>query len=124
MRSEFEEFIDLIEKNLKRCPWAKDQDIESHKGELLSEAKEVIEAIEKKDYQNLKEELGDLIWDTVMMAYLAEKEGHFKSGEIMKSIKEKIKRRKPYILKEGNNISIEEANKIWNKAKEKEKNNI
>jgi len=123
MKDEFEEFIDLIEKNLKRCPWAKEQNIKSHKKELLSEAKEVAQAIENKDFENLKEELGDLIWDTVMMAYIAEKEGYFKPGDIIRSIKEKIKRRKPYILKE-NNLSIKEANEIWHRAKEKEKNNI
>ena len=123
MKDEFEEFIDLIEKNLARCPWIKEKNIDSYKDELLSEAKEVVQAIENKDFENLKEELGDLIWDTVMLAHIAEKEGHFKSKEIIQSIKEKIKRRKPYILKE-NNLSIKEANEIWHRAKEKEKNNI
>lgn len=121
MKKEFDEFVDLIEKALDRDPWTKKRNLEISKEEILEEAKEVAEAIDKKDYKNLKEELGDLLWDVVVTAYLAERDGHFKSGEIVKSIKEKMKRRKPFIVGEKREISREEAKRAWFEAKEKEK---
>ncbi len=123
MKDEFEEFIDLIEKNLDKCPWIKNQKLEDCKKEILEEANEIAQAIDNKDYENLKEELGDLLWDVVVTAYIAENKGLFEAKEIMKSVKEKIKRRKPFLLEENKDISLKEAKRMWVEAKEKEKNN-
>ena len=93
MKNEFNSFIDLIEKNFEICPWTKTRTLEQWKDELVEETNEVSKAIENLDYKNLKEELGDLLWDTITIAIFAEKEGHFNSADIFKDLKEKINRR-------------------------------
>ena len=93
MKDAFDELISAIQRCHEKCPWIKEQTVEKHGKEVLSEAKEVVEAIEKKDYENLKEELGDLLWDTITLALLAEKEGLFKAKEIMDVVISKMKRR-------------------------------
>ena len=124
MEKEFEEFVDLVKKSIDRCPWLKNQTLEKYNEEVIEEANEITKALESKDVGNLKEELGDLFWDVTVMAYLAEKEGHFKAGEIVASVKKKMKGRKPFILGEKKEVSMEDAKRMWNEAKIKEKGGL
>ena len=119
MKEEFAELAEAVKKTLALCPWIKQQTLESYKDELLSEAEEMAKAVDNEDYTNLKEEVGDLLWDIVMFAHLAEKKGHFRVEEAVKGIVEKMKRRKPYIF-EGREVSMEEAVRIWDEAKNEE----
>ena len=125
MENSFKELIDALKKCKDNCPWTKKQTVESYAHQVADEAQEMMEALEKKDYVNLKEELGDILWDVLMVAHLAEDEGLFKVKGVMDGIVDKIKRRKPYIF-EGKNVTIEEARRIWKevKAKEKSENDI
>ena len=77
-------------------------------------------AVEKNDRENLKEELGDLFWDTLMVMLIAEKEGLFKPNEPLLSLIEKMRRRKPYLFT-GQKVTLEEAERMWTEAKAKEK---
>ena len=120
LQEEFEKLIDAVKKSHKFCPWTKKETLDSYYKHILSEAQEIKEAVEKKDYENLKGELGDAIWDALMMAQIAENNGHFKVAEVLKSIVDKMKRRKPYIF-EGRTVTIEEAWRIWKEVKAKEK---
>ncbi len=117
----FEELCSVLQKSRKNCPWQAEQTLDKHKEEFFSEAKEVIAAIEKKDYENLKDELGDVIWDALMIALIAEERHLFKVKDSLQSIIDKMKRRKPYIF-DGTKVTKEEATKIWNEAKAREKN--
>ncbi len=98
MEKNFNELIDAIKKSRDKCPWVKEQTLEKQRDESLAEAKEVSKAIDEKDYKNLKEELGDLFWDTLMLAYMAEEKSYFKASDCFDSITEKMKRRKPYVF--------------------------
>jgi NTP pyrophosphatase (non-canonical NTP hydrolase) len=120
MKDEFNGFIDLVEKNFEYCPWTKTRTLDQWKDALVEEVKEVGKAIETSDYKNLKEELGDLLWDTITIAVFAEKRGHFNSADVLKELKEKINRRKPY-LQTGEEVTTEKALDIWKKVKETEK---
>lgn len=120
MKEKFNELLDAIEKNLIYCPYTKDKLLEEYYKEIIYEANEIKEAIEKKDNENLKEELGDVLWDTLTTIKLGEKQGLFTSKEIIEKSLEKAKRRKPFIF-ENRAVSSEEAEKIWNEAKAKEK---
>ena len=82
MKDKFQELIELIEKSLEKDLWFKERNLEEHKKELLSEAKEVVMAIDKKDYTNLKEELGDLLYDVLIASFIAQRDGFFKKEEI------------------------------------------
>jgi len=123
MRESFDEMLDAMRKNLKHCGWTKERTVEGYVDEIISEANELKEAIEKKDYENLKEEIGDLLWDTFTLALIAERDGLFNAKDSVKSIVEKIKRRKPQIFT-GENLTREEALERWKKAKEEEKNDL
>jgi|TARA_B100002003_G_C13821215_1_gene404252 uncharacterized protein YabN with tetrapyrrole methylase and pyrophosphatase domain len=120
MDKAFKELIAAIELNRKMCPWQKKMTLENQTKEFLLESKEVEEAVKKKDYKNLKEELGDVLWDVLTIAHIAEDKGHFKAKEIFESINKKIKRRKHYMF-EGKTVDIPTAIRIWDEVKEKEK---
>lgn len=116
----FHELIAALRKCRQGCPWTRKQSVESYGRELLSEAEELKQALERHDYQNLREELGDVLWDVLMVAHFAEDAGHFTVDEIMRSVVEKMKRRKPYVF-EGREVSLEEAHRLWKEAKKQER---
>lgn len=117
---ELNDLIAALKKCKEYCPWTGGQTVESYAPHVLEEAKELLEAIEKKDFENLKEELGDVLWDTLMVAHIAQDKGLLKVEDVIKGIVEKMKRRKPYVF-EGRRVSIEEAHQLWKEVKEKEK---
>jgi len=123
MKDKFQELIELIERSLEKDPWLKERNLEKHKKELLSEAKEVVMAIDKKDYTNLKEELGDLLYDVLVASFIAQRDGFFKKEEILQEIIDKVKRRKPFLFW-NKRVSKEEALRIWFEKKKQEKEEL
>jgi uncharacterized protein YabN with tetrapyrrole methylase and pyrophosphatase domain len=120
---DFDEIVKLIEKlrGKNGCPWDKAQTIESLKSDLMSEAKEVEKAIKAKDYENLKEELGDLLWAIVLISQVAKEEELFSINDVLKTAKEKIIRRHPHVFGNLKAKTPEEAIKIFQEVKRKEK---
>ena len=116
----FGELVAALRKCRQGCPWTRKQSVESYGLQLLSEAEELKQALERHDYPNLKEELGDVLWDVLMVAHFAEDAGHFTVDEIMRSVVGKMKRRKPYIF-EGREVSLEEAHRLWKEGKKQER---
>lgn len=120
MNKAFDELIEALKKN-RECPWSKELDLDTMKREILSEAKEVADEIDKKDYEALKDELGDLLMDTIHTAIICEEQGLFKAKEIFEKPKEKLHRRKPGIFGDKVVTTKEEAMRHWKEAKEQEK---
>ncbi len=121
MEKKFGEFAKLARKTLAECPWANRQTVKSYVRQLASEAEEVVAAVNNDDRENLKEELGDLFWDVLMVMLIAEKEGWFTPSESMSALIEKMRRRKPFLFS-GQKVTLEEAERMWWEAKAKEKN--
>ncbi len=119
----FDEVMDSLRKCRTLCPWTRKQSVESFAQEAAGEAQEMMRAVENKDYKNLKEELGDLLWDVLMVAHIAEEHGLFKVEDIMEDVVAKMRRRKPYVF-EGKQVTIEEAGKIWREVKRMEKEKV
>ena len=105
---------------LARCPWTSAQTAEGYTAQLRSEADEALLAVANRDHENFKEELGDLLWDVVMCALLAERSGHFRAHEIFDDVVAKMRRRKPFVF-DGTDVTEEEAQRIWADAKAWEK---
>ncbi len=114
------------------CPWDLEQSFSTIAPYTLEEACEVVEAITRKDFDNLREELGDLLFQVVFHARMAEEEDRFDFNTVVSELVEKLIRRHPHVFPEGalaepvqanNNISPEEVKKRWQdiKVKEKEK---
>jgi len=102
------------------CPWDKEQTHESLCKNLTEECNEVIEAIIKKDFSNLKEELGDVLLQVIFHAKIAEKAGHFSMHDVIWALDEKLIRRHSHIFGGDTAISAEDALKLWNENKKKE----
>ena len=86
----FDELELSVKKCRHLCPWTKNQTVLSFAEAMLSEAQETVEAARKKDIKNLREEIGDVIWDAVMTAHIAEEQGFFTVEEVFKEVVQKM----------------------------------
>ena len=119
----FDKFCDIIEKLRAPdgCPWDRKQTAESLKKSLLEECNEALEAIDKKDDENLCEELGDVLLVVGMIARIKEEEGKFNISDVLSGVNDKLIRRHPHVFGDAKASSPEEVLKLWNQVKEEEK---
>jgi uncharacterized protein YabN with tetrapyrrole methylase and pyrophosphatase domain len=104
----------------KNCPWDKEQTIQSLKSDLLSEVDEVVDAISDEDYDNLKEEIGDLIWITGLITQVAQEEGFFDMAAVLTNVNEKMVRRHPHVFGTLKAKNAEDAKRIFYQVKDSE----
>jgi len=116
----FAVLAEAARKVLARCPWTTARTVEEYASAIREEADEVLLAVANRDHENLKEELGDLLFDIVVCALLAERGGHFKVHEVMDQVVAKMRRRKPFVF-DGTEVTEAEAKRIWAAAKAWEK---
>jgi len=121
MKDSFENLVNALKKSRKECPWSKEQEIEEHMRELHNEVGEAFQSIIKKDHDNLKEELGDILMDVMFVSIVAEEKGLFTINEMIEEVKEKLIRRKPWVFGNEKITSKEEAARRWNEIKAEEK---
>lgn len=119
-------FVRLMEimKRLRApggCPWDAEQTHDSLKRYLIEECYEVIEAIDTKDDDLLREELGDLLLQPVFHAAIAEERGAFSMDDILKTICDKLIRRHPHVFSDQVIATSEEQIVNWEKIKSAEK---
>lgn len=108
-------------KGSNGCPWDRKQTIVSLKETLLEEANEVAQAIEKEDHANLKEELGDLLYNILFISKLAEEQKLFTFEEVMEEVNAKLIRRHPHVFGDVKVKDAEEVMRNWKRIKEEEK---
>ena len=121
MEKSFLDLYDAMKLNRRKCPWAKTQDLKRHVRELEKEVVELKQAIDKKDVENMREEIGDVFWDLMFISVIAEEEGLFTLKNSLDEVSEKIKRRKPWVFGSETVSSREEAIKRWFEQKGLEK---
>lgn len=102
------------------CPWDRDQTIRSLRPYLLEEAHEVLEAMEKNDYRELCEELGDLLMQIVFQAQIAKEAGEFSFDDVATGICEKMIRRHPHVFEDMKLDTAEDVVREWDNFKKKE----
>lgn len=105
------------------CPWDRKQTIASMLKHMESEVHEVRIAIENGDHENLKEELGDVLFQLVMIAQIAKEHKYFHMDDVINGIHKKIVSRHTWVFGKDKAKTPEEALELWrkNKAKEKKK---
>ena len=121
--NQFEELINLV-KRLRGpdgCSWDKEQTSESLVSYMLEETYEVIETIDEKNWDGLKEELGDLILHIVFQAVIAKENKLFDISESLNNINEKLVRRHPQVF-DKKNVIQDNIISSWELQKHKEKN--
>ena len=126
-KHDIKELVEIV--NILRgpngCEWDRAQDFNSMKECLKNESQEVLDAIDKKDYKNLCEELGDVLLQVVMSSEIANEQGLFDFNDVVQVLCEKLIRRHPHVFgDEPRPTTPEESLKLWKKVKqiEKEKN--
>ena len=124
MRYSIQDFIQLIAQLRNPnggCPWDLKQNYDSMIPCLTEETYEVIDAIQKKDIANLREELGDLLLQVVFFSQLASEDGYFTFDDVLNDVSEKIVRRHPHVFADATAGNEEEALARWNSIKAQEK---
>ena len=103
------------------CVWDKQQTYKTIVPHTIEEAYEVAEAIELENYNELKAELGDLLFQVVFYAQIAKEEGRFNFYDIAESIAEKMIRRHPHVFGDHKIDNVHEQKKLWDEIKRNEK---
>ncbi|MGM3422002.1 nucleoside triphosphate pyrophosphohydrolase [Pseudomonas benzopyrenica] len=83
------------------CPWDLRQDYASIVPHTLEEAYEVADAIAKRDFPQLRDELGDLLFQVVYYSQLGREDGHFDFAQVVDGITRKLVRRHPHVFPDG-----------------------
>ena len=103
------------------CPWDLEQDFATIAPYTIEEAYEVADAIERKDMAGLKEELGDLLFQSVFHAQMAKEKGLFSFGDVAEAIANKMIRRHPHVFGDETMRTAEEQTDAWEKQKAEER---
>lgn len=117
-------FADLVEtfavlRGPNGCPWDKKQTHETLIKNLREESEELIRAIEKKDDENMKEELGDVLLQVLMHAQIAAEEGKFTIDDVIQVLYDKLHYRHPHVFGNVKAANAEEALAVWKEMKRK-----
>ena len=116
----FDEFMEVVRKIRKSCPWDKVQTHESLKPYLISETNELLEGIDRlkthNDSENLCEELGDVLYQIMIHCEIEKEQGNFTIDDVVNRICEKMVRRHPRLL--GGEM---EKDLTWEDIKRREK---
>ena len=105
----------------KGCPWDRAQSHESLRPYLVEEAYEVIDAIDRRDWASLQEELGDLLLQVVFHSQIAREEGRFTLSQVIHGICEKLIRRHPHVFGPGEELTVQQVLQKWEQIKAAEK---
>jgi nucleoside triphosphate diphosphatase len=103
------------------CPWDLEQSFATIAPYTIEEAYEVVDAIERGDIADLRDELGDLLLQVVFHARLAQEAGHFDFGAVVEAITAKLIRRHPHVFANARDLSPAEVKSLWGRIKAGEK---
>jgi MazG family protein len=103
------------------CPWDLKQNFNSIAPYTIEEAYEVADAIERGHMDDLREELGDLMFQVIFYAQLAEEDGHFTFDEICDGLTEKMVRRHPHVFSRSDGRNAEVQTRAWEDIKAAER---
>ena len=126
---ELNEQLNILIKTFKElrnpesgCPWDREQTFKSIASCSIEEAYEVADAIEHENWENLKNELGDLLLQTVYHTQMAEEEDRFNFNDVVNQISEKMIQRHPHVFgNENRNKTASQQVKDWESIKAEER---
>lgn len=121
-----EQFLTLVQvvaalRGPEGCPWDKEQTQRSLTQYAIEEAFELAEAIESGNQHEIKDELGDFMFQVILQAQVAKDEKHFDLVDVMKNISEKLTRRHPHVFSDVQVSGTDDVWKNWEKLKAAEK---
>ena len=115
------EVMKQLRDPVKGCSWDLEQDHDSLIPYLEEESQELIEAIESKNSDNIKEELGDVLLQVIFHSQIAQENKEFDFFDVVENLKQKLIRRHPYVFDKSKKNTKEEQSAMWEKIKRAEK---
>lgn len=103
------------------CPWDREQTLDSIKPYTLEEVYEVFDAIDRRDWTGLQDELGDLLLQVLFYAQIAEDEGRFNITEVVRTLSAKLLRRHPHVFGQANAATADDVIATWEDVKRQER---
>jgi ATP diphosphatase len=103
------------------CPWDLEQNFSTIAPYTIEEAYEVTDAIARGDFDDLRDELGDLLLQVAFHARMAEETGRFDFGDVVQAITEKLVRRHPHVFGDAGHLDTDTVNAQWERIKAGEK---
>lgn len=103
------------------CPWDREQTFDTIRRYTLEETYEVIDAIDNRDWEGLKEELGDLLLQPVFHAQMASEKGLFDVAASLRAINDKLVRRHPHVFGDASAATADDVKQVWDAVKATEK---
>ena len=103
------------------CPWDREQTFDSITKYTVEETYEVLEAIEQRDWQELPQELGDLLLQVLFYAEMAKEDGHFSIDTVLDTLSGKLVRRHPHVFGEVEANTSGEVLRNWEAIKRQER---
>jgi MazG family protein len=119
----FQKLVEIM-KRLRApggCPWDREQTFDTIKPFTLEETYEVLDAIDRRAWNELAEELGDFMLQAVFYAQMASEQGLFAIDDSLEAINQKLVRRHPHVFGDETAQNPDDVLKIWGEAKAKEK---
>jgi MazG family protein len=121
----FEQLVDIMRtlRSEHGCAWDKQQTLRTLRPFVLEETYELLDALDRDDYESLKHELGDFLFEAVFLAQICAEEGRFTIADSVQSIADKLIRRHPHIFHPGGDASLTPAQvkQQWEEIKAKER---
>ena len=105
----------------KGCPWDIKQDFSSIAPYTIEEAYEVADAIARDDMTDLKDELGDLLFQVAFHAQMAQEQGSFKFDDVHQAICDKMQRRHPHVFADRKVEDAAHQTRVWEDYKAEER---
>ena len=122
-RFSFEDFVGVVKLLRVLCPWDHEQTHASIRKNLIEEAYEVVEGIDKNDASIMKEELGDLMLQVIFHSVMGEESGEYNINDVMTDICKKLIRRHPHIFATVSADTTDKVLENWDNIKKIEKEN-
>jgi MazG family protein len=98
--SRFDRLVDIMRtlRGPHGCPWDREQTLSSLRPFVLEETYELLDALDRRDLDLLREELGDFLFEAIFLAQIADEEGHFTIADAIQAITDKLIRRHPHVF--------------------------
>jgi len=119
--SAFARLLEIMDELREKCPWDKEQTLESLRKLTIEETYELADAILNNDLNGIKKELGDLMLHIVFYAKIGSEKGAFDMADVLNSINEKLIYRHPHVFGEVDVANSREVEQNWEALKLKEK---
>lgn len=115
----FDELTEIIKilRSPDGCPWDREQTLYSLKSAMMEEAAELLDALDNKDIENIKEELGDVLLHVVIHSQIAHEDKLFDIEDVIDNLNEKLVRRHPHVFANEKINSSAAVIKRWDEVK-------